>query len=936
MNPDPAAERVQAVAISREFREIIDALPAFVWCAIPDGAIEFLNRRGLEYTGFSLEHIRGWSWRDTNILHPDDMEALFDAWQSIVASGKQGEIQARMRRFDGEYKWFLFRVAPLYDGGGRLIAWWGVDVEIDERKQAEDRLRRAFDDAQSLKNQFEIAIDTIPGLVWSALPDGHIDYLNQRWREYTGLSLEEASGWGWRTAIHPDDVAGLETYWRSVLASGQPGETEARLRRIDGVFRWFLFRGVPLYDSAGTLVKWYGQSTDIEDRKRAEALLAGEKRLLEMMAKGDSLPMVLESLCLLVEDAAPGCLCGILLVDPSGTHLHHGAAPSLPPSYNDAIHGRPIDPEAGPCGMAAYLKEQVIAADVTSDPRWDAYEWGALAVAHRLRACWSTPIMSSGGAILGTFALYWRQPQAPAPEHQNVIEQMTHLAAVAIERGRTAAALQESEQRLRLMADAIPEVIWLTALHPENVLYASPSFERVWGLPLADLYRNPRLWTETIHPDDRTRVIDTFTRWITRDGVDDYDIEFRIVQPTGTVRWIHERGVVIPDQNGTPYRVSGISTDITDRRQVEDVLRRSEANLARAQRLSATGSFSYVAATDELTLSEETHRICGFDPAVKVSPGAMRDRIHPEDLPLFLDMLRSTGRAFRFDCRVLLPDGSIRYLEVIADAVRDDFGHLVEWVGAIRDVTDRRRSEDALNEVRSDLAHVARVATLGEMTASIAHEINQPLGAIVNNANAGLRWLAASNVQEARESVALVVADGHRASEILAHIRAMVRKSPPHKQWVDINDAVGEVLTLAGGRAQKYGVAIESCLSDGIPRVHADRVQMQQVVLNLVINAIEAMSGTVDGLRLVTVDSTRVDETTVRVSVRDRGTGVDLEQLERLFETFYSTKPDGLGMGLAISRAIVKAHHGQLWATANPDRGATFQFTLPIAGDDRS
>ena len=254
-----------------------------------------------------------------------------------------------------------------------------------------------------------------------------------------------------------------------------------------------------------------------------------------------------------------------------------------------------------------------------------------------------------------------------------------------------------------------------------------------------------------------------------------------------------------------------------------------------------------------------------------------------------------------------------------------------------RDGAERRRAEDALERTRTELAHVARVGALGQLTASIAHEINQPLGAIVNNANASLRWMAADNVPEARSSAALVVGDGHRASEILARIRAMVRKAPPHRERLDVNGAVREVLALTARQAREQGIAVESHLADDVPRVHADRVQVQQVVLNLVVNAIEAEACEPPAAaRRVTVTSCvtgGADGAAVRVSVRDEAAGVGPVQLDRVFEPFYSTKPDGLGMGLAISRGIVEDHGGTLWATANDDRGTTFHFTLPVPED---
>jgi C4-dicarboxylate-specific signal transduction histidine kinase len=259
--------------------------------------------------------------------------------------------------------------------------------------------------------------------------------------------------------------------------------------------------------------------------------------------------------------------------------------------------------------------------------------------------------------------------------------------------------------------------------------------------------------------------------------------------------------------------------------------------------------------------------------------------------------------------------------------------------GIVRDVTERKRTEEALRKTQAELAHVTRVATLGEMTASIAHEINQPLGAIVNNASACLRWLAAQNLEEARQSTALVVADGHRAGEIIARIRGLAKKAPPRKDWLDINDTIREVLALARSELHRNSVALETQLSDDVhyaPLILADRIQLQQVLLNLIMNASEAMSGAGDGPRELLVRSGIDESQRVLVVVRDSGPGLDLQSLERLFDAFYTTKPHGLGMGLAISRSIIEAHGGRLWATANEDRGATFQFTLPTGGERAS
>ncbi len=430
--------------------------------------------------------------------------------------------------------------------------------------------------------------------------------------------------------------------------------------------------------------------------QQGEALLAGENRLLEMVAKGESLPSILDGICRLVEENSGGSLCSILLLGPNDDRLWHGAAPSLPASYIGAFGGRAIGATTGPCGRAVYFGKSVIVSDIATDPLGDDYR--DLALAHGLRACWSTPIFSSEGKVLGSFAVLSREPRSPTPQHQKIIAQITHLAAVAIEGERTETALRESEERFRRMADAIAEVIWFTAIAPEKVLYCSPSFERIWGLPVGKLYENPRLWIEAIHPGDRERVTGIFSRWVAGEEVDYHNIEYRIVRPDGVIRWIHERGVLSINEKGQPYLASGISTDITERKRAEEELRRGDAYLAEAQKLSRTGSFGWNVSTGEIIWSAETFCIMGYDVTMKPTLELVLQRVHPEDVDLVqqtIDRATRDGTAFVFEHCLLMPGGSIKHVHVVARPSRTASGE-VEFVGAVMDITERKRAAEAL------------------------------------------------------------------------------------------------------------------------------------------------------------------------------------------------------------------------------------------------
>jgi C4-dicarboxylate-specific signal transduction histidine kinase len=365
-------------------------------------------------------------------------------------------------------------------------------------------------------------------------------------------------------------------------------------------------------------------------------------------------------------------------------------------------------------------------------------------------------------------------------------------------------------------------------------------------------------------------------------------------------------------------------------------LRRNESYLAEAQRLSHTGTFGWIVSSGDIIWSEETFRIFEYDRAIKPTVELMLQRTYPDDRALvrqMIDRVSQERKPCDFEHRLLMPNGSVKYVRLVGHPSMEDRSGNFEFMGAITDMTERKESEEALEKAQAELAHVTRVATVGELTASIAHEINQPLAAIVNNASACLSWLTANNIEEARASAEMIQADGHWAGEIIGRIRALVKKAPPQKDWLDINETIREVIALARSELQRNGIVLETRLSDAVqPLIFADRIQLQQVILNLIMNAVEAMSEMSDGPRQLMIRTDTNESGGIVVAVRDSGPGLKPDDLHRLFTPFYTTKPEGMGMGLAICRSIIEAHGGRLWATANLDRGATFQFTLPTGG----
>ena len=731
-------------------------------------------------------------------VHPEDAALVKQTVERASQDGKDFDLEHRLLMPDGSVKYVHVVAHATSDESGNC-EFVGSVMDVTEQYLARAALEKAFDEIKKSEDRLQLVIDTIPSMVWSALPDGSTDFVSQSWVAYYGLSLEDIERVGWEVVIHPDDVARARDTARAAMAAGTPFEHELRCRRTDGQYRWLIHRAVPLRDEVGNIVKWFGTSTDIDDRKRAQMLLAGEKRLLEMIARGDSRALILDALCLLVEELASGSLSSILLLDPHTNRLRHGAAPSLPASYTEAIDGNAIGPSVGSCGTAAYRAEPVIVSDIATDPLWADYR--ELALAHGLRACWSTPILSSESRVLGTSAIYYREPRSPSAQDHDLMEQITDLASIALEREQAEEVLVEQASLLDLTHDTV-------------FVRDMSDIIKYWNRGAEELYG----WTREEALD---KVSHQLTQTIFPAPLAEINAEL-----LGTGRW--EGELIHTKRDGTQVVVA------------------SHWSLQR----DAQGLPTAILETNN-------------------------------------------------------------------------------------DISERKRAEEALRIAQAELTHVTRVTTLGEMTASIAHEIKQPLAAVVTNGSACLRWLAGEspNLDEAREAAQRVIRDGNRANDVITRISGLLRKTDTPKAPLDINEAIQEVVLLARNDAARKGVRLLLELTAGLPPVFGDRVQLQQVALNLVMNGVEAMASLDDRPRELLIQSRLPESDQVLIAVQDRGDGIDHENLEKIFNAFYTTKSQGMGMGLAISRSIVENHGGRLWAAPNEGPGVTFQFTLQTCSE---
>ena len=865
-------------ASEANLRRVIDTIPSLSWCNLPDGPNEFLSKGWHDYTGMSPEEAHGWGWSAS--FHPDDLPPLMNRWQELLVSGEPGEIEARIRRHDGEYRWFLIRVAPFRDESGSILRWYGTSTDIHDRKLAEEALKAS-------EAQLRLIIDSTPGLLGVLGPAGEVEFVSRQNLDYFGLAPEQLKGWRTIDIVHPDDLPRAIAKFTHSLTTGTPFFDEHRYRRADGEYRWFDVRVYPARDTQGRITRWFTFSIDVHDRKLAEeALRASENNLRQTV------------------NSIPGLIC---TMNPAGEIEelnrplleYFGKTPEELRGWRmtDAVH-----PDDLP---------EVIKAYTYSITNGTPYE-----IEHRCRRAdgvyrWfqvrASAVRNTDGHITGWYVL------------------LTDIE----DRKRAEDALRASETNLREILDSIPGLVCTLSPAGEMELTNRP-FLQYFGKTIEEL----KDWgnSDAVHPDDMPGVVLEFTNSITTGAP--YYTEHRCRRADGVYRWFRNSARPMRDTEGRITRWYCLITDIDDRKRAEDELKRSEAR----HRVVVETASDAVVSIDEsgaiILANPATQRIFGYGPEELIGkpltvlmPGAIR-KLHETGLKRYLETgtrhlnwqgtevtaMRANGEEF---------PAEVSFGEMISN-------HRKVFTGFIRDISDKKRAHEELLNSQAELARMTRVVTIGQLTASIAHEVNQPLSGIITNASTCLRLLKSDppNIDGARETAQRAIRDGNRASEVITRLRTLLSKRQTDFETLDLNEAAREVITLLSGELQRNEVILKPELCDRLPAVKGDRVQLQQVILNLLHNASDAMVTVNDRPRQLLI-RTEPDGTHVTVSVQDSGVGFSPEMSERLFEPFLTTKQGGMGIGLSVSRSIVEAHQGRLWAARNAGPGATFAFSIP-------
>ena len=746
--------------------------------------------------------------------------------------------------------------------------------------------------------------------------------------------------------VEPDEEAWREH--RATLDAHLPfRDFELARPTADGGRRYVSVSGLPAFDQSGRFVGYRGVGRHITDRKRAEAEHWAHVWFLEsldrinraMQGTNDLERMMSEVLDAVLEIFASDrawLLYPCVPDAPSWRPIMERTRPEFPGA---AARGRdlPMTPESAEVARVALASSGALLRGGSHEHQPSA----EIAEHFGVRSDMLMALRPKGDRPY-LFGLHQcSRARTWTKEEQRLFEEVGHRLTDALGSLIAFRGLRESEARLEA-AQRLARVGWWERDYATGHVSLSDSACRIFGLQPLELPQWHGRWLSLIHPEDRENAAAASD--LALRGGPRYDVEYRVVRPDGAVRVVHSQGDVTREESGRPVRQFGVMQDITELRQAEQELRASEARFRTFVDRATDGFFLLDQQLNVLDVNRQACESLGYsrEELVGMQP---RDFDAGLDEPAIARLAEraSAGQRVTFETRHRRKDGTVFPVEIRTGTFKQA-GQLL-YLALVRDISERKLAEETLREkdnalqmARTELARVSRLTTLGELTTSVVHEVSQPLGAMIASAAAGARWLAADppEIAEARSALDNIAADGKRAREVIARIRALAKHQAPRLELLDINRKILEVLALTEHELRSHDIVLQARLGEALRRVAGDRVQLQQVLLNLILNAIEAMSGVHDRPRQLTIVSREDAPNAVVVEVRDSGTGLDPEGAERVFEAFYTTKAEGIGIGLSISRSIIEAHGGRLWASSNEPRGAVFRFSLPVAGEEQS
>jgi PAS domain S-box-containing protein len=823
--------------------------------------------------------------------HPDDLAYVKETIERASQERKDLDFEHRLLMQDDSIKYIRVVAHAVRDKSGE-IEFVGAVMDTTEGKRAEKKLRRSEEsllEAQKLSHTGSWRHD---------IASAAIEVSPEIYRMHDITPDEDPSKTEFFFGrFHPEDRKRVVDLFEKSETGKTKFEVDYRIVLPDGTIKYLHTIGRPVLSESGDLVEFVGTAMDLTAAKQAEeALRRSESYLAEAQR-----------------------------LSHTGSFASSPATGEIKYLSEECYRVLGFDPHGGQPRYETFIQRIV--------PEDQGKVRGAVETAGRENSQYELEyrIVHPGGEIRDIHVIGHPvlSPRGDVVEFVGTVIDITERKRAEGALGRSEAYLTEAQRLSHTGSWA-----WIPATG--EISYLSEECYRVLGFDPHGGETRDEMFFQGIHPDDHARVreaIETADR-----ENSDFELDHRIIHPGGEIRDIHVIGHPILGPSGTVVEFVGTVIDITERKRAEGALGRSEAYLAEAQRLAHTGSWAYsIDAKGLIHSSEEHRRLFGFDPERGVPAfEELIQRIHPEDRAPAMQEFESSSRAgtdFDAHFRIVRPDGTTKYVYGTGHPVFNASGDAFELVGTVMDVTERRRAEEErerLRQAQADLARVNRVTTMGELTASLAHEVNQPIGAAVTNASTCLRWLAADtpNLEEARAAAMRVVTDGKRAAEIISRVRQLFKKGALERELVDVNEIIREVIVLLQGEAERHSILVTTDLAEDIRQLMADRVQLQQVMMNLIVNSIDAMKN-VDGTRELAIASRLVENEEILVSVSDTGVGLPQQQADQIFNAFFTTKLNGTGMGLRISGTIVESHGGRLWAEHNSPRGATFHVTLP-------